>query len=401
MGMVGPPMPSMGPFMTTASLAPAMTMGGPSGPPLQEPPATGPQDPMIPLGMIFPPQPVADSMKNDGPVSVAYNMQPEVIHIGPVRPCPQTRQYIHRGLARIQESKFTQPRHSVDICGWVMAAVDPNDAQDDNQAERNRMHIIHNPSRLVFQCISGWTLLQWHNEDDFEQGINGDRRAPRPIAWWDLRKAFDVHLEIGDPQRDMAPYRFTLMFSTGNLYFCVELPDTVPVWHQALRNLVMDANMDRVKRVDAEVHQRKRWPAACGIARALVSGSPVGERAMAILFHCYDIDYDCNLRVGEIVMLLLEVMAGCAHAEGLAEGQDRETALMSARSRLPEDQLYDRAQVFRRSCDLRGDGKVRKDDFIRFGQGLLLEALAGVAPVAMAGAADIGGIDPYTGYQRM
>lgn len=58
--------------------------------------------------------------------------------------------------------------------------------------------------QLAFQCISGWTMMLWRSQDEFEAGIHGYRRAPRAAAWFDLRSAYDVHLEVGDTRSHIA-----------------------------------------------------------------------------------------------------------------------------------------------------------------------------------------------------
>merc|ERR1719253_351717 len=145
----------------------------------------------------------------------------------------------------------------------------------------------------MFACISGWVMMLWKSQQDFEEGIHGGRRAPRCSAWYDLRRAFDVHMEVGDPAQQIMANRITVMTYSGNFYFCVELPEDRQVWYEALRRVIQDASLDRARAKDTELHKRKRWVAACGIAGALARGSSIGERAMAILFHAYDMDYDC------------------------------------------------------------------------------------------------------------
>eukprot|EP00420_Gonyaulax_spinifera_P020390 CAMPEP_0197902766 /NCGR_PEP_ID=MMETSP1439-20131203/54250_1 /TAXON_ID=66791 /ORGANISM="Gonyaulax spinifera, Strain CCMP409" /LENGTH=424 /DNA_ID=CAMNT_0043523821 /DNA_START=21 /DNA_END=1296 /DNA_ORIENTATION=+ len=344
------------------------------GPPMSAPwPSLGP-GPLQPSqqGLSLP-QRMLDSAPEDGPPSVAYNLQAEIQHVGQMRPCPNTKQYIHRGLSRQQEAKMMQPNHSCDICGWVFATVDASDTE--GHAKEDILHLRLDEFRAVFQCISGWTLMIWRSQDDFEDGIYGARRAPRPLAWWDLRKAWDVHVEVGDAQADLVPNRITVMTSTGNLYFCVELTENVPVWFFAIRTLIKENYVHQVAMKDSVPHQRKRWPAACGLARALVSGQPIGDRALAIAFHLYDIDYDSVLQAGELMVLVKELFAGLLSVEGRAEGQDRATGIISVEHRVPEDDLFERATRFRRRCDATGDGRVRKDDFLRCGHIAMLEAL--------------------------
>jgi hypothetical protein len=312
-----------------------------------------------------------DQNPKDGPISVAAKMQPSLRSIKQQRPCPLTAQYIHQDPA-LSKRVPAQPRDSVDICGWVVAAVDPGDP---NVSDVNAMNVHSHPSRMAFQCISGWTLLLWRSQDDFEAGIYGARRAPRALAWFDLRRAWSVNVDVGKHQEDLVPYRITLNMDSGNYYFCVDAPEDVEAWYTAFRCLLQDAAWNRVRSIDTKAHQMKRWPAACGIAGVLLDGGPLGARALAVLFHAYDMDYDCVLRLGEIMVLIQELVAGAICAEGRAEGEDRNSAVYSARFRLPEEDVFNRAMVFRRRCDQHGDGKVRKDDFILCGQEAICEAL--------------------------
>lgn len=355
---------------------PAGVLPGPKVPMVpQRPPARIPPGaPMIPE-MNFPPQYQMDSAPEDGPRSVACQSRAEVIKVAQVYPCPDTRQYIHRGYARFQERQIAQPSHHSDICGWVMASAHLDDHANANAMDSEIMHLRHNDFRLVFQCISGWCLMIWRSQEDFEEGIYGARRAPRALAWWDLRKAWDVQVDVGDPEADAMPYRVVIMTSQGNLYFLVELPDTVPVWYHSIRSLIKENALHDIQARDSIEHQRKRWPAACGLGRAMLGGQGVGERGLAIAFHAFDIDLNCFLQVGEIMLLIRELSAGILAAEGRAEGQDRETALYCARTRMPEDELFERAMRFRRRCDTVGDGKIRKEDFVRSGLGAMLEAV--------------------------
>jgi len=348
------------------------------GPPMgqQRSPARIPPDaPPVPFSANFPAQRQMDAAPEDGPVSVACCNRPEVIRTGQLYPCPDTAQYLRRDLSRFQERELAQPSHSSDICGWVMAAASFDDHPAANSLDEDVMNIRHNAFRLVFQCLSGWALMHWRSQEDFEAGIYGARRAPRPIAWWDLRKAWDVQVEVGDPETDVVAHRIVINTHQGNLYFLVELPDTVPTWYYGIRSIIKDNASSQVKTRDSPLHQRKRWPAACGVAQALMSGQGVGERALAITFHVFDIDYDCHLQVGELMLLIRELAAGVLFAEGRAEGQDRETAIFSASARMGEDELFERAMRFRKVCDTVGDGKVRKDGFVRCGVAAMLEAV--------------------------
>lgn len=250
--------------------------------------------------------------------------------------------------------------------------------------------------RLAYQCISGWVIMLWRSQDDFEEGIQGHRRAPRALAWFDLRTAYDVCLDVGDPGSHVAPHRITVTMKTGNYYFCVEMPEDVPVWYEAIWRLIQDARLRDVRAKDTELHQRKRWPAACGIVEALLRGGPIGDRAMAVLFHAYDMNYDCYLQVGELMVLLQELAAALLHASGHGEGVERNTAVFSTTHRVPEDDLFDKAMQLRRRLCSHGDGKVRKDDFVRCGPVALSEALAGLGLMADLGiSTGAGGDDSY------
>merc|ERR1712232_1472586 len=95
----------------------------------------------------------------------------------------------------------------------------------------------------------------------------------------------------------------------GNLYFCVGTVDQLEPWYIAIRDLIVDGSLDKLN-VDTSLRQAKRWPAACGVGQALSQGRPIGVQALAVLFHLYDIDYDCALRNGEVLLLLRELLAG-------------------------------------------------------------------------------------------
>lgn len=332
--------------------------------------------PLMPR-MAFPPQPMMDSAKDDGPISVAFNLQPSLQAVRPTRPCPDTRQYLNRWESWLLERPLAHPSISNDVAGYVQAAIEDLEGNHaaSNENEYMKFGIRHNEYRLVYQSISGWVLNMWQSEEDFEEHQFGAYSKPRPIVWWDLRQAHDVDVEIVDVDNDICPNRIRVLMSRGALFFRVELPENVPVWYMAIKNIIMESSLAHVKACDSEVKQSKRWPAACGLAQAMASGWPIGERAMAIAFHVYDIDYDCALRLGEIVILLREIVAGMLHAEGRAEGADRDVAVASASSRIPEAELCDRALSLRRRLDPRGDGCVRKDEFVLLGHEAIMEAL--------------------------
>jgi len=333
-----------------------------------------PGAPLIPA-RNFPPQRQMDSAPEDGPVSVAAHSRAEVIRIFQQRPCPNTKQYAQfqpAGLRQLQERQLGSPGHANDICGWVLAA-EHGDGTDDSEY----MDLQLDEFRRVYQCISGWILMMWRSEDDFKEGIFGARRAPRPLAWWDLRQAWDVRLDIKEAawEDESGVSKVTVMTSNGNIHFCVELQEDLPIWYFAIRGLIKDNYLHAIQVRDTPLQQRKRWPAAVGLAEALTMGGPICERAMCIAFHLYDLDCDLFLRAGELMLLIQELAAGGLACEGRAEGQDRTTAMNSVHSRLQEDDLFDRAMLLRRRLDTVGDGRVRKEDFARTGPAALLEAL--------------------------
>ncbi|CAE7273637.1 unnamed protein product, partial [Symbiodinium microadriaticum] len=110
-----------------------------------------------------------------------------------------------------------------------------------------------------------------------------------------------------------------ILMHGGNLGFAVEGEEDVPVWYNAVRSVIRDCAWHQATRSETPESRRKRWAAAKGVASALLDGRPLGSRAMAILFHCYDTDMDCVLRLGEAMLLLLELYAGLLHVGGTAE----------------------------------------------------------------------------------
>lgn len=344
--------------------------------------------PALPSAWHFPPQPVADFSQDDGPASVARQLQPSVIALQAVRPCPNTDQYIHRAASRRMEQQAAQPRHSSDICGWVMAGGNWMEHWEANDAESENMGIHHNELRLVYQHICGWTLTVWESQQAFEEGKTGRRGAPRACSWFDLRKAHNVYVEYGDEDSDVVPHTITVMMNGGNYYFSVEFHEDVAVWFTAIKSVIQDASIAAVRKVDAPLSQKKRWIAACGCMRVLASGGPLGERALAVLFHAFDVDYNCQLRLGEIIVLIQEMIAARMAIESRAEGQDRDVAIECSRGRCSEDELFDRAMVFRGRLDTDGNGVVTKDEFLLRGLDALCEALnisGGPAQVADEG----------------
>jgi len=325
--------------------------------------------------MDLPPQHVLDSAPEDGPVSVAYGMRVQQADIRQQWPSPNTRQYLHRGMVQRESRRERAPRRDVDIAGFVMAGPTMDLSEEHNQQDEERMNLRLNQFRLVYQCISAWTLMLWHSQEDFEAGFHGGRYAPRPLAWFDLRRAYDVHLEKGDVYGYLLPFRITVMTATGSYYFCVEAAQDVNYWVEALWRTIQDASWQKIMARDTIPHQQRRWPAVCGIANALFRQHiPVGERAMAILFHAYNIDCSNRLGAGEVMLLLQELIAGLIHVEGHAEAQDRNMAVLSAASRVTEDELFDLAMKVRRRMCSRGE--ISKDEFIIRGAAALAEAIS-------------------------
>ncbi|CAE6961830.1 unnamed protein product [Symbiodinium natans] len=328
------------------------------------------------------PQPLLDSDPADGPVSVAFGLKKELVEIRAKYPAPGTFQYLSRQAAKAREGEMTRECHpsaESDVCGWVMATSDPNGSyggrHPDNEISAERTNLHFDNFRLIYQCVSGTALLHWASVEDFKAGIFGARRAPRPIAWWDLRKAYDVVVQLGDPSFDMAAAQFTILMHGGNLGFAVEGDEDVPVWYNAVRSVIRDCAWHEATRSDTPERRRRRWAAAKGVASALLDDRNLASRAMAILFHCYDTDMDCNIRLGEAMLLIVELYAGLLHAGGTAEGSTMEVAMQSAQSRLPPDVRFEKALRFRRRCDQSNDGNISKDEFVQFGQFALLEAL--------------------------
>eukprot|EP00429_Kryptoperidinium_foliaceum_P020132 CAMPEP_0176028200 /NCGR_PEP_ID=MMETSP0120_2-20121206/13838_1 /TAXON_ID=160619 /ORGANISM="Kryptoperidinium foliaceum, Strain CCMP 1326" /LENGTH=351 /DNA_ID=CAMNT_0017361409 /DNA_START=165 /DNA_END=1220 /DNA_ORIENTATION=- len=327
--------------------------------------------------MSLPPQSVMDAAPEDGIISVAARLPLFEGSIHPVRPHPFTQQYMPRGATfRFKAELTKQPRPSGDICGWVLAAPYPDQLDNLPFAGGFLQDALGSDVQASFQCVSGWTLMLWRSQEDFEAGIHGYRRAPRAMAWFDLRSAFDVIVESGDPRSHVAPYRITIRMKTGNYYFCLEVAEDVPMWCEAIRRVIQDYSWQQVLARDTPLRTSRRWPAACGIAEAIcVRNAPIGERAMAILFHAYDIDFDCALRVGELMLLIQELLAATMCLDGHAEHADRALAVASASLRLPEDDLFDRAMLFRNHLCPERDGKVRKDEFILHGASALMQVL--------------------------
>lgn len=325
-------------------------------------------------------QSILDSMENDGPLSAAYQIKPHVIGIRPQLPAPATEQYPYRYDAQKFENWFLIKSHE-EIMGYVQASIDADAGGGMDKAELDKLDLGHRGDRLVYMVVSGWAMMMWRSEEDFQRGRYGGRNAPRPIGWWDLRKAHDVAVERGTSELDKCPHRVAILTSEGVVYFRVPYEEDVHIWYNGVRGMIRDWNFQWIKSRDTKHHQQKRWPCAIGLAECIQRGIPMGERAMASAFHCYDIDYNCILYVGEIMMLILEVEAGIRHNQGYAEAQDRDSAMESGMSKFSGglNDVFERAMTFRNSCDKDGNGKVRKDEFMKDGQQLLSEAL-GFAP---------------------
>eukprot|EP00747_Dinoflagellata_sp_TGD_P186286 gnl/TRDRNA2_/TRDRNA2_43245_c0_seq1.p1 gnl/TRDRNA2_/TRDRNA2_43245_c0~~gnl/TRDRNA2_/TRDRNA2_43245_c0_seq1.p1 ORF type:complete len:385 (-),score=69.65 gnl/TRDRNA2_/TRDRNA2_43245_c0_seq1:111-1265(-) len=323
--------------------------------------------------------------------SVAMNMQMGVVGIRAVRPCPATKQYANRGQSRIVEAHM-QPRTGCDICGYAQASIEPEphntmfsfvdkvpgyyDYVQDPSFDGNMMDINHNEDRMVYLCISGWALMMWQSQEAFAQGISGARRAPRPLAWWDLRKAYDVIVNTGDLEIDRCPHRITLLMNGGKVSFRVELTEDVPVWFRALRRVIQDWSIQFVRSRDSEFHRNRRWQVALSICEQIMAGSYVSEEALDAVFKAYDIDYDNNLAIGEFMLLIQELLGAKLRHQGRAEaiGSSAE-ALEAAAKYMTEDELFERAYRFRKMCDVNCDGKVRKEEFICRGQNGMSMAL--------------------------
>eukprot|EP00927_Polykrikos_kofoidii_P027270 TRINITY_DN24059_c0_g1_i1.p1 TRINITY_DN24059_c0_g1~~TRINITY_DN24059_c0_g1_i1.p1 ORF type:complete len:316 (-),score=26.72 TRINITY_DN24059_c0_g1_i1:408-1277(-) len=233
--------------------------------------------PLMPR-MNFPPQPVMDSAPEDGPVTVAFGMQKSVRGYNPTRSCPKTSQYPFPCQAEEQRLRFkVQPKTKSDVCGYVQAAMTAACAKD-KSTDINTLN--QSDGRMVFASITGWTLLFWQSERDFRAGIHGARRAPKPIAWFDLREVYDVNADFGSHTFDTCPHRIRVMMNHGHLFFRVERPEDVPVWLSAIRSLLMDASLAFIESRDSPYLKSKRWPAAKGISRQLLDGQPIGERAL-------------------------------------------------------------------------------------------------------------------------
>ncbi|CAK9102329.1 unnamed protein product, partial [Durusdinium trenchii] len=139
------------------------------------------------------------------------------------------------------------------------------------------MNLQFDHFRLVFQCVSGTALMHWASEEDFKIGIFGARRAPRALAWWDLRKAYDVVVQTGDSHFDLADGQFTILMYGGNLSFAVEGEQDIPIWYNSVRAVIRDSAWHQATKGDTLEHRRKRWQVAGGLAKALLDGRPIGS----------------------------------------------------------------------------------------------------------------------------
>jgi len=320
------------------------------------------------------PQNVLNSMEDDGPLSVAYNIEPHLAGIRPTYPAPATGQYPFRYDAKKLEN-FGAIKGHEEVQGYAQASVDA-DAGDvmDQQAIHK---LDHSEDRLVFMVISGWALMMWRSEEDYQRGKLGARNAARPVGWWDMRQAHNVMVELGTDEMDRCPHKIAVLTKGGNVYFRVPYAEDVHIWYNSIRGLIRDYNYHFIRLRDTKHLQQKRWPVAIGLAQTLSRGLPMGERAMASVFHCYDIDYNCILDVGEIMVLLEEIEAGIRHDSGIAEAQDRDSAVESGMSKFEGglNEIFEKAMFFCNACDKDGNGQLRKDEFIINGQALLSEVL--------------------------
>eukprot|EP00929_Paragymnodinium_shiwhaense_P003725 TRINITY_DN10434_c0_g1_i2.p1 TRINITY_DN10434_c0_g1~~TRINITY_DN10434_c0_g1_i2.p1 ORF type:complete len:378 (-),score=61.69 TRINITY_DN10434_c0_g1_i2:116-1249(-) len=260
------------------------------------------------------------------------------------------------------------------LCRSQAAVAGAGNYLAQNTEESQRIGHKHHDQRIVFAAISGWTLAFWQSYEDFEAARHHGPKGPAPIHWWDLRQVQDLTVDFEDINAVECPHRLRLLMLKGNLYFRVEAPEDVPVWVAAIRKVVEEAGWVYVKERDTPLHQQKRWPAAVGLARAVSSGAPIGERALAIAYHLYDIDFNTELRLGEIMLLILELHAAILTCEERAEGGDRLTAVVSAESRFHRGELFLRALHFRRRCCPAQAVAIKKDGFINNGHAAILEA---------------------------
>lgn len=361
-----------------------------------------------------------DAMEDDGPLSVAYGLQPEVVGIRPQIPAPNTGQYPYRYDARKMET-WGQIKSYETITGYVQASLRPDADEATNEAEREKLNLDHRDDRIVYMVLSGWALMMWRSDEEYLKGKNGGRNAPRPLGWWDMRKAHDVVVELGESDsEEKCPHRIAVLTGEGITYFrvphsggqgpeadhirnlqahkeiAIEEGDVrqeqmlddqllqlrikdVLIWYNGIRGLIREYNYQFIQSRDNPDFQRKRWPGAIGIAKCLLKGNPasMGEMAMALVFQAYDIDYNCILGVGEIMIMIQEVEAAIRHIQGYKEAQDRQCAMESSSSKFDGglNEIFEKAMTFRNSCDRNGNGEVRKDEFIINGQALLAQAL--------------------------
>eukprot|EP00929_Paragymnodinium_shiwhaense_P003724 TRINITY_DN10434_c0_g1_i1.p1 TRINITY_DN10434_c0_g1~~TRINITY_DN10434_c0_g1_i1.p1 ORF type:complete len:425 (-),score=88.62 TRINITY_DN10434_c0_g1_i1:116-1390(-) len=317
-----------------------------------------------------------DAASEDGPASVAADIRFGLQSLGQKRPPPATAQYQNRDYSGYFERGHPpMPKPGSDVCGYVQAAVaGAGNYLAQNTEESQRIGHKHHDQRIVFAAISGWTLAFWQSYEDFEAARHHGPKGPAPIHWWDLRQVQDLTVDFEDINAVECPHRLRLLMLKGNLYFRVEAPEDVPVWVAAIRKVVEEAGWVYVKERDTPLHQQKRWPAAVGLARAVSSGAPIGERALAIAYHLYDIDFNTELRLGEIMLLILELHAAILTCEERAEGGDRLTAVVSAESRFHRGELFLRALHFRRRCCPAQAVAIKKDGFINNGHAAILEA---------------------------
>lgn len=270
------------------------------------------------------------------------------------------------------------PRGATDINGPVQAAVHPDNNSllwDTNEVDKSKMNIEHNDIREVELSLSGFTLQMWGSEEECHLGIRGGRRAPRPWAWWDLRCAHDVSVEVGDVYVDEFPYRVCIHCKKGCIFFRVTTARAVALWHDAIRRVIQDSFQGHIARCDNTHLQQRRWIVAVGLMQNIQSTYMLNDLALESVFHAYDFDYNNQLETGELMLLVLECYAAHFNVQGYADCQDRDTAVTTCLARQPWDIVYDKAMHFRRRVDEDGNGVIRKDEFVRHAQYAILEAV--------------------------
>lgn len=342
-------------------------------------------------------QEFVDSMPDDGIISTAYKVRNSFLpedndERGPycrgIRPvaayaAPATPQYLDRKAAIKLEAAQEIINHE-EIEGYVQAHFDGDANSGADQNELSSYDLGYRDDRLVYLVLSGYGLMMWPTKEAYEMGKYGQRGCPRAIAWFDMKKAYDVAVQSGDHEIDHCPHRIAVKMSNGIVFFRVPYAGRdVEYWYHGLRGVIRDFNWAWINARDTPHHQEKRWIAAIGVAKQVETCRPIGERAMAVLFHCYDIDYDCYMRIGEIMVFILEIEAAIYHLTGMAECKERAGAVEYAMCAFSDyndksealNNIFERALEFRHNCDKDSNGKVSKDEFMQRGQEQLCFAL--------------------------